>query len=167
MCGGSTHTTAARSYCRGEWTSAFCGRGLGAWRLGLARPTSPLCLAPWTLALDIFSNQFGSKQQSAMYHVSELKSGLTVATAEMPYMTSISLGIWVGIGSRYEPARLNGICHFIEHLLFKGTKTRSIKEISEAVEGIGGSMNAFTSEEATCFHCRASHDHFTHLLNVL
>ena len=102
-----------------------------------------------------------------MYHVTKLNSGLTVATAEMPHMTSVSLGVWVGIGSRYEPASLNGVCHFIEHLLFKGTKKRSAKQISEAVEGIGGSMNAFTSEETTCFHCRASHDRFDDLLDVL
>ena len=82
-------------------------------------------------------------------------------------MTSVSLGLWVGVGSRYEPAPLNGVCHFIEHLLFKGTRKRSAREISEAVEGIGGSLNAFTSEEATCFHARACHDRFDSLLEVL
>jgi hypothetical protein len=56
----------------------------------------------------------------------------------MPQMLSVSVGLWVGLGSRYEPVPLNGVCHFIEHLLFKGTKKRSAKEISEAVEGIGG-----------------------------
>src|SRR5664279_6566666 len=85
-----------------------------------------------------------------MYRVTQLQNGLTVATAEMPHMQSVSVGLWVGVGSRYEPARLNGVCHFIEHLLFKGTKKRSAKEISQAVEGIGGYLNAFTSEEMTC-----------------
>ena len=102
-----------------------------------------------------------------MYQVTQLKNGLTVATAEMPQMISVSVGLWVGVGSRYEPAPLNGVCHFIEHLLFKGTKKRSAKEISQAVEGIGGYLNAFTSEEATCFHARASHDRFDELLDVL
>lgn len=102
-----------------------------------------------------------------MYHVTQLKNGLTVATAEMPHMLSVSLGVWVGVGSRYEPAPLNGVCHFIEHLLFKGTKKRSAKEISQAVEGIGGYLNAFTSEEITCFHARACHDRFDELLDVL
>ena len=102
-----------------------------------------------------------------MYRVSKLNNGITVATSEMPHMTSVSLGIWIGVGSRYESAELNGVCHFIEHLLFKGTKKRSAKEISEAVEGIGGSLNAFTSEENTCFHCRAAHGQFEHLLEVL
>jgi predicted Zn-dependent peptidase len=85
----------------------------------------------------------------------------------MPHMASVSVGIWVGVGSRYEPARLNGICHFIEHLLFKGTKKRSAMEISQAIEGAGGYLNAFTSEEATCFHARACHDRFEEILDVL
>ncbi len=102
-----------------------------------------------------------------MYQVTQLKNGLTVATAEMPQMMSVSVGLWVGVGSRYEPAALNGVCHFIEHLLFKGTKKRSAKKISQAVEGIGGYLNAFTSEEMTCFHARAGHDRFDDLLDVL
>ena len=85
----------------------------------------------------------------------------------MPHMTSVSVGLWFAIGSRYEPEALNGICHFIEHLLFKGTRKRTAKEISEAVEGIGGYLNAFTSEESTCFHARASHERFEELVDVL
>lgn len=102
-----------------------------------------------------------------MYTVTHLKNGLTVATAEMPHMASVSLGIWVGVGSRYESRELNGVCHFIEHMLFKGTKRRSPKEISESVEGIGGYLNAFTSEETTCFHARAAANRFGDLLDVL
>src|SRR5438105_9694773 len=102
-----------------------------------------------------------------MYRITNLRKGLTVATAEMPHMTSVSVGLWIGVGARYEPSRLNGICHFIEHMLFKGTKKRSAQEISQAVEGIGGYMNAFTSEDATCFHSRACHDRFDELLDVL
>jgi len=104
---------------------------------------------------------------TAQYKVSTLPGGLRVATAEMPHMTSVSVGIWVGVGSRHEPEPVNGICHFIEHLLFKGTKRRTAREISEAVEGIGGTLNAFTSEELTCFHARASADRFKELLDVL
>ena len=102
-----------------------------------------------------------------MYRVTRLENGLTVATAEMPHMVGVSVGLWVGVGSRYEPAELNGVCHFLEHLLFKGTKKRSAREISQAVEGIGGYLNAFTSEETTCFHARASHDRFEQILDVL
>ncbi len=102
-----------------------------------------------------------------MYEVSKLPGGLTIATARMPHMASVSVGVWVGVGSRYEPASLNGVCHFIEHLLFKGTRKRTTQEISQAVEGIGGYLNAFTSEENTCFHARASHRHLDDLLEVL
>jgi len=102
-----------------------------------------------------------------MYQVTQFENGLRLATAEMPSMLGVSVGLWMGTGSRYEPASLNGVCHFIEHLLFKGTKQRSAREISQAVEGIGGYLNAFTSEEATCFHARASHRRFEELLEVL
>ena len=102
-----------------------------------------------------------------MYHVTKLPNGLRVATAEMPHMASVSVGVWVGVGSRYEPLQLNGACHFIEHMLFKGTRRRNAREISQAVEGIGGYLNAFTSEEATCFHARAGHGRFPELLDVL
>src|SRR6185369_3788976 len=102
-----------------------------------------------------------------MYQISRLQSGLTIATAEMPHMASVSLGLWVGVGGRYEPAQLNGVSHFIEHLLFKGTSKRSAKEISQAVEGIGGYLNAFTGEESTCFYSKGRHDRFNELLDVL
>src|SRR5580704_9989479 len=102
-----------------------------------------------------------------MYKVTRLENGLTVASAEMPHMASVSVGIWVGIGGRHEPAPLSGVSHFIEHLLFKGTKKRSARDISQAVEGIGGYLNAFTSEEHTCFYAKARHDRFEELLDVL
>jgi predicted Zn-dependent peptidase len=102
-----------------------------------------------------------------MYHITTLPNGLRVATAEMPHMASVSLGLWLGMGSRYEPAPLNGACHFIEHMLFKGTARRSARQISEEVEGIGGYLNAFTSEENTCFHARVHHSHFAAVLDVL
>src|SRR5436190_19060122 len=85
----------------------------------------------------------------------------------MPHRASVSLGLWVGVGGRYEPAELNGVSHFIEHLLFKGTRKRSAKGISQAVEGIGGYLNAFTSEENTCFYSKARHDRLDELLDVL
>jgi predicted Zn-dependent peptidase len=102
-----------------------------------------------------------------MYKTTQLPNGLTIATAEMPHMTSVSVGLWVGVGGRYEPAEVNGVCHFIEHLLFKGTKRRSARQISQDVEGIGGYLNAFTGEEVTCYHSRAQHDRFDDLLDVL
>src|SRR2546430_1242624 len=102
-----------------------------------------------------------------MHQITRLSNGLSVATLEMPHMASVSLGLWVGVGGRYEPAELNGVSHFIEHLLFKGTKRRSAREISQAVEGIGGYLNAFTGEESTCFYSKARRDRFDELLDVL
>ncbi len=102
-----------------------------------------------------------------MYHVTRLPNGLTVATAEMPHMASVSLGLWAAVGSRAETAAQNGTAHFIEHMLFKGTQHRSAKKISQDVEGVGGYLNAFTAEENTCFYSRARHDRFAELLDVL
>jgi predicted Zn-dependent peptidase len=99
--------------------------------------------------------------------VTRLPNGLIVATSEMPHMTSVSLGLWLGVGSRCEPEELSGASHLIEHMLFKGTSRRSARKISEAVEGLGGYMNAFTSEESTCFYSKACHEHFRELLDVL
>lgn len=82
-------------------------------------------------------------------------------------MASVSVGMWVGVGGRYEPAPLNGISHFIEHMLFKGTRRRTAAQISEAVEGIGGQLNAFTDEEFTCFYARGHHTQLPQLLDVL
>ena len=102
-----------------------------------------------------------------MHQLTRLPQGLTVLTAEMPHMASVSCGIWVGVGGRYEPAALSGASHFIEHMLFKGTRKRNTREISQAIEGIGGYLNAFTSEETTCFYSRAHHANFSDLLEVL
>lgn len=99
--------------------------------------------------------------------VTQLPNGLRVATAEMPQMESVSVGIWIGVGGRCEPARLSGVSHFIEHLLFKGTRRRTARQISQAVEGIGGYLNAFTGEEATCYYAKAGHRHLATLLDVL
>lgn len=96
-----------------------------------------------------------------------LPGGLRVVTAEMPHRASVALGVWVGVGGRHEPARLNGVAHFLEHLLFKGTARRTAAQISQAVEGIGGYLNAFTDEEHTCFYARAQASRWSDLLDVL
>jgi predicted Zn-dependent peptidase len=96
-----------------------------------------------------------------------LPNGLTIVSASQPHRASVALGIWVGNGGRHEPEPLNGISHFIEHLLFKGTRRRNAAQISQAVEGIGGYLNAFTDEEHTCFYARAQAHHLPHLLEVL
>lgn len=103
----------------------------------------------------------------SIYQTTRLPNGVTVASASMPHMTSVSLGLWIGVGGRHEPAALGGISHFIEHMLFKGTEHRSAQEISQSVEGIGGSLNAFTSEDHTCFYARVTHDRWKAVADVL
>ncbi|MEX1119956.1 MAG: insulinase family protein, partial [Terrimicrobiaceae bacterium] len=85
-----------------------------------------------------------------------LPNGLRIATCEMPHAATAAVGIWAGVGGRHEPVPLNGISHFIEHMLFKGTNKRSARRIMEEVEGVGGDMNAFTSEERTCYYAVAA-----------
>ncbi len=83
-----------------------------------------------------------------------LGSGVTVVTEQMPGALSATTAIWVGVGSRDEPRRLAGVSHFLEHLLFKGTEERSATDIAEAVDAVGGEMNAFTTKEYTAFYTR-------------
>ena len=83
-----------------------------------------------------------------------LPSGLRIVTEEVAGVRSAAFGIWVNIGSRDETSSVAGASHFLEHLLFKGTTSRSALEISSAIEAVGGEMNAFTSKEYTCFYAR-------------
>jgi len=102
-----------------------------------------------------------------MYKTTQLPTGLRVATCEMPHMESVSVGLWIGVGARYETRQNCGISHFLEHMLFKGTRRRSARDISQAIEGVGGYLNAFTGEETTCYYAKASHRHFDRVLDVL
>jgi len=102
-----------------------------------------------------------------MYKKTRLDNGLTVVTYYMPNRVSVALGIWIKVGARYEQARINGISHFLEHLLFKGTKKRSCEEIKQSIEGIGGSLNAFTSEELTCYLAKIPGKYLACALDVL
>lgn len=102
-----------------------------------------------------------------MYEITQLKNGARIISAHLPHMASVCMGVWAGTGSRHESLAQNGVSHFIEHVLFKGTKTRNAKEISEAVEGVGGYLNAFTAEENTCYYAKASADRFATLVDVL
>lgn len=102
-----------------------------------------------------------------MYGFSELPNGLRVVTAAMPHLASVSVGIWVDTGGRHEGAGENGAAHFIEHMLFKGTRRRTAARISQDIEGIGGYLNAFTDEEHTCFYSRAVASRLPELLDVL
>ena len=102
-----------------------------------------------------------------MYATTVLDNNLRVTTHEMPSMKSVALGLWVGIGGRHEERQLNGISHFLEHILFKGTSRRSAMQISQAIESVGGSLNGFTSEEYTCYIAKVPHAHFRLASDVL
>lgn len=85
------------------------------------------------------------------YQVTTLSSGLPVVLRPMDHAESVSVGVWVRAGGRYEHLELSGISHFIEHLLFKGTRRRSCEMLKQAIEGVGGGLNGFTAEEFTCY----------------
>lgn len=87
-------------------------------------------------------------------HVSTLANGLRVVTHEMAHLETISLGAWIGVGARHDPAAENGIAHFLEHMAFKGTGKRSAQDIAEEIEGVGGDLNAATSLETTAYYAR-------------
>lgn len=91
----------------------------------------------------------------------------TLAFCPLEHVESVSVGLWFRTGSRYEPVDLHGGAHFLEHMLFKGTRRRNALEISEAVESRGGDLNAFTSEEMTCYYCRVDANHLKLVLDVL
>jgi predicted Zn-dependent peptidase len=101
------------------------------------------------------------------YRLTRLPNGVRIASVEMPYMRSVSIGVWAAVGGRHESAKQSGISHFVEHLLFKGTKRRTAKKITESVEGLGGYLNAFTTEDHTCYYAKASAPHLPELCDVL
>ncbi|HDD64709.1 MAG TPA: insulinase family protein, partial [Firmicutes bacterium] len=96
-----------------------------------------------------------------------LDNGIGVIYKNLKEFYSVCVGVWVRIGSRFEDEKISGISHFIEHLLFKGTKKRTYREIKESVEGVGGSFNGFTSEEVTCYWIKILKDYFEIPFDVL
>ncbi len=103
-----------------------------------------------------------------MYQKTTLDNGLRVITAAMPHTPSVAVSVFVGVGSRYETDAEAGISHFIEHLLFKGTEKRpTSREISEAIEGVGGILNGGTDKELTVYWCKVAQTHFRRALDVL
>src|SRR2546430_12041607 len=94
-------------------------------------------------------------------------NGLTIISEEMKHIRSVSIGIWVKTGSREEDPQWNGISHFIEHMVFKGTETRSAEAIARQVDSIGGNMDAFTAKECICFNIKILDEHVPIALDVL
>ena len=102
-----------------------------------------------------------------MYQFRTLSNGIRVVAEKIDYLKSVSIGVWVGNGSRYEKKQVNGISHFIEHMLFKGTENLSADQIASAIDSIGGQIDAFTGREYTCFYTKTLDSHAEIALNVL
>lgn len=96
-----------------------------------------------------------------------LKNGLRIVVEEIPYVKSVSLGVWINTGSRMESEDNSGIAHFIEHMLFKGTTNRNSKKISNDIDFYGGNINAFTTQDNTCYHVKMPYNHITQGISVL
>jgi predicted Zn-dependent peptidase len=96
-----------------------------------------------------------------------LSNGIKVITETMPHVRSVSVGVWVGSGSRRETPQQNGVSHFIEHMLFKGTASRSAEDIARSVDSIGGNLDAFTAKEMTCFNTKVLDEHLPIAMDVL
>lgn len=108
----------------------------------------------------------GSSQQSSVKK-STLSNGIRVLTEPIPQFSSATIGIWVENGSRFESPAENGISHFLEHMLFKGTERRTAKAVAEEIESLGGSLNAFTGREVTCYHAKVLSEHLPIAVDVL
>ena len=102
-----------------------------------------------------------------MYQKTVLKNGIRVVSETIPYMRSFSIGIWIITGSRDEDSDENGISHFIEHLIFKGTKSRTAHDIAKEIDSVGGILNGFTEREYTCFHAKVLDQHWPLAIELL
>ncbi len=102
-----------------------------------------------------------------MYKISTLSNGIRVVTEYINYVKSVSVGVWIGAGSAMEILKNNGVSHYIEHMLFKGTATRSAREIAEAMDSVGAQLNAVTSKEYTCYYAKTLTEHLDLSFDIL
>ncbi len=102
-----------------------------------------------------------------MYKRYQLDNGIRVITEKIPHFRSVSIGVWFAAGSLYEDFENSGMPHFIEHMLFKGTKNRSAKQIAQAMDAVGGQLNAFTAKECTCYYSNVIDEHLPRAIDVL
>src|SRR6187402_3981336 len=96
-----------------------------------------------------------------------LDTGLRLITESMPHVRSVSIGVWLTRGSRHETAELGGIAHFVEHMLFKGTDTRSAEDIAQAIDSIGGQLDAFTAKEYASYYVKVLDEHVPIAVDIL
>jgi predicted Zn-dependent peptidase len=108
-----------------------------------------------------------SHPEQAQFQKTVLDNGIRVVSERIPSVRSASIGVWADVGSRDESASRNGITHFLEHMVFKGTRNRSVTDIARSLESLGGYLNAFTTKEHTCFYARVLDVHLTQAMDVL
>ncbi len=108
-----------------------------------------------------------SQVENALYRKTTLRNGIRVVSETIPHVRSVSLGIWANVGSRDETGPQNGISHFLEHMVFKGTRNRSVREIAQSLESLGGYLNAFTTKEQTCYYARVLDTNIREAMDVL
>lgn len=102
-----------------------------------------------------------------MYQKSVLPNGIRVVSETIPYVKSVTMGVWIATGSRFEEEYNHGVSHFIEHLMFKGTARRSARDIAETVDAVGGQLNAFTAKECTCYYLKVLDSHAELAMDIL
>lgn len=102
-----------------------------------------------------------------MYIEKTLSNGIRVAAEKVPYVRSVSVGVWIGNGSRNESTKENGISHFIEHMVFKGTMNRSARDIALEMDSVGGQLNAYTTRECTCFYAKTLNEYVETSIDIL
>jgi len=107
------------------------------------------------------------KKGETMQNKWQLDNGVRIVTEKIPHFRSVSVGVWFSVGSVYENEEDNGMSHFLEHILFKGTKTRTAKEIAQAMDSVGGQLNAFTAKECTCYYSNVMDEHLPLALDIL
>ena len=108
-----------------------------------------------------------ARKDDGLYRKTVLRNGLRVVTEHLPAVRSISLGVWVDVGSRNETAPESGLSHFVEHLVFKGTERRNARQVAASLESLGGVLNAFTTREHTCFTARVLDEHLEAAVDIL
>src|SRR5262249_12444538 len=99
--------------------------------------------------------------------VTKLPSGLTIASDRMEQVETVSVGIWVQVGTRHETAELNGVSHILEHMAFKGTKRRTARAIAEEIEAVGGHLNAYTGREGTTYYAKVMKEDIGLALDII
>lgn len=109
----------------------------------------------------------GARATAESWLVETLPGGLRVVVESLPYVRSVSVGVWVGVGSRHEPPALAGMSHLVEHLVFKGTARRSARRIAEEMDSMGGHLNGYTCREYTCYYVKVLDEHLERAVDLL